>query len=520
METIHSSPVTSAPRPSGPTLKSTNPATGEVLGEVPIHTAEEVRQAVARARAAQESWGLLSVTERCRRLGWFKEALVTRAEELSDLIARENGKPRFEALTNEVLVVAVIATYYTKNGPAILAPHELDLQLFKQKKAYVHRPPLGVVGILSPWNMPLSIAMCDTFAALIAGNAVVVKPSEVTPLVVLRAKEIYDAAGLPPDLFQVVTGGPQTGAALVDGGVDKIVFTGSVAGGRKVGAACGERLIPCTLELGGKAAAIVCDDADLERAARAIVWGGFANNGQVCVGVERVLAHESIHDRLAERVVELASRIRQGDPTTDEIDVGAITFPRQIEVAERLIADAVAKGATVRVGGKRPSRPGQFFEPTVLTGCTEDMAVMREEIFGPVVPILKVADEREAIRIANDSPLGLAGYVFTKNRERGLRLAEQVRAGCVQVNDVLTGFAIPEAPFGGVKTSGVGRVHGKEGLLAMTETRVVSYERFGAFEKDPTWFPYSNKAYRLALKAGRLMFGPGGIFERIGSALG
>lgn len=522
---MHTIPTTSTvpstpARPAGQTIKSYAPSTGELIGEVPVFGPEEVRQVVARARAAQESWGLLSVGERCRRLGWFKEALVTRAEEVADLLSRETGKPRIEALTHELVVVADLVGFYAKRAPEYLAPHELDLHLLKQKKAYVHHPPLGVIGVLSPWNFPFSIPVGDVVAGLVAGNAVVLKPSEMTPLIALRAKEIFDDAGLPPDLFQVVTGGPQTGAALIDAGVDKIVFTGSVAGGRKVAAACGERLIPCTLELGGKAAAIVCEDADLERAARAIVWGGFANNGQVCVSVERVLAVDAIHDKLAERVVELASKLRQGDPQTEEVDLGAITFPRQIEVAEKLIADAVGKGATVRVGGKRPTRPGQFFEPTVLTGCTEKMDVMREEIFGPVVPIMRVRDESEAIRIANDSPLGLAGYVFTRDGERGRRLAEQIRAGSVQINDVLTTYAIAEAPFGGVKASGIGRVHGREGLLSMCETRVVSYERFGAFEKEPTWFPYTNKAYRIALKATRFMFGPGGLLERVGSVLG
>ena len=521
MQTIQSSPIVASARPAGSagSIDSVNPATGEVLGSVPVLGAEEVRQAVARARAAQESWGLLSVGERCRRLSWFKDALVTRAEEVADLLSRETGKPRIEALTHEILIVADLVAFYAKKAPVWLAPQELDLHLMKQKKAYVHYPPLGVVGILSPWNFPFSIPIGDVMGALVAGNAAVLKPSEVTPLIALKAKEIYDAVGLPPDLFQVVTGGPQTGAALIDGGVDKVVFTGSVAGGRKVAAACGERLIPCTMELGGKAAAIVCDDADLERAARAIVWGGFANNGQVCVSVERVLAVDEIHDALVSRVVELASKLRQGDPGTEEVDVGAITFPRQLEVAERLVADAVAKGATVRVGGKRPSRRGQYFEPTVLTDCTENMDVMREEIFGPVVPIMRVRNEREAIRIANDSHLGLAGYVFTKDRDRGKRIAEQIRAGSVQVNDVLSTYAIAEAPFGGVKASGFGRVHGREGLLSMCETRCVNYDRFGSFEKEPTWFPYTNKAYRIALKAGRLMFGPGGLLERVGSAL-
>ncbi|MBI2896345.1 MAG: aldehyde dehydrogenase family protein [Deltaproteobacteria bacterium] len=520
METLHRSNAAPVKSISGTGIKSTNPASGEVLGEVPNAGPEEVRIAVARARAAQESWGLLSVAERSRRLFWFRDAIVTRSEEIVDLLTRETGKPRIEALTHEILVVADLITFYAKHAADILAPRQIGLHLMKHRRSYVHHAPLGVVGVISPWNFPFSIPLSETVTALFVGNAVVVKPSEVTPLIALKAKEIYDAAGLPPDLFQVVTGDGRTGAALIDAGVDKIVFTGSVAGGRKVAAACGERLIPCTMELGGKAAAIVCEDADLERTARAIVWGGFANNGQVCVSVERVLAVDAVHDRLVDRVVELTGKLRQGDPSYDEVELGAITFPRQIENAERLIADAVSKGATVRTGGKRVAGKGLFFEPTVLTGCTTQMDVMKEEIFGPVVPIMKVPDEREAIRIANDSRLGLAGYVFTRDRDRGKRLAEQIRAGSVQVNDVLTSYGVTDAPFGGVKDSGFGRVHGPEGLLAMCEVRHVNLDRFSPMKREPTWYPYSNKSYRVALKAIRFMFGPGGVLERVTSILG
>jgi succinate-semialdehyde dehydrogenase/glutarate-semialdehyde dehydrogenase len=496
-------------------IKSYAPATGEEIGEVPIRTATEVRDAVQRARVAQEAWGLLPIEERCERILRFRDAIVDRAEEIVELLVRECGKPRAEALTHEVMVTVDLATYFAKRASKILAPREIDLHLLKHRRSYVHYAPRGVVGIISPWNFPFVIPIGDSIAALIAGNAVVLKPSEVTPLIALRAKDIYDSAGLPDDLFQVVTGDGSTGAALIDAQPDKVVFTGAVATGRRVAAACGERLIPCTVELGGKAAAIVCADADLERAARGIVTGGFANSGQVCISVERVYAHASVYDSLVQRIGELTRELRQGDPDAYTTDVGAIIFPKQIEVAERLIAEAVEKGAKLEAGGKRREGKGQFFEPTVLSGCTQDMAVMREEIFGPVIPIMKVGDEDEAVRLANDSHLGLMGYVFTRDRDKGRRLAERIRSGTVMVNDVLTAYAAPEAPFGGVKESGFGRVHGEEGLRDLCEVRHVNYDRVTLGSREPLWYPYGERSYKAAMKGLRLLFRRGSAVQKI-----
>ncbi len=502
-------------KPKSGVIVSYSPATGEPVGEVPIQSAEDVRAAVARAREAQRAWALLPIEERCTRILAFRDAIVDRAEEVIDIIVAECGKPRFEALSHEVMLVADLATYYAKRAPRILAPREIELHLLKHRRSYVHYAPRGVVGIISPWNFPFIIPMGDTIAALIAGNAVVVKPSEVTPLIATKAKEIYDAAGLPDDLFQVVTGDGSTGAALIDAHPDRVVFTGAVSTGRRVAAACGERLIPCTMELGGKAPALVCSDADVERAARAIVTGGFANSGQVCISVERVYAHASVYDRVVERVTELTKCLRQGDPTSYETDVGAIIFPKQMDIAEKLITDALDRGAKLETGGKRVKGEGQFFEPTVLSGCTQDMAVMREEIFGPIVPIMKVGDENEAVELANDSHLGLMGYVFTKDRDKGRRLAERVRAGTVMVNDVLTAYASPEAPFGGVKDSGFGRVHGEEGLREMCEVRHVSYDRVSLGARDPLWHPYGERTYKATLKGLRLLFRGGSPVQKI-----
>lgn len=500
-------------------VRSYAPATGELLGEAPVMGAQEVRAVVERARRAQEAWGLLPVEERCERIVRFRDALVDRAEEVVDLLSRETGKPRHEALAHEVMLIADLVTFYAKNAPRWLAPREIPLHLLKHRKSYVHYAPRGVIGVVAPWNFPLALAFGDAIAALVTGSAAVIKPSEVTPLIALKGKEIWDSTGLPEDLLGVVTGFGPTGAALIDAGIDKLVFTGSVATGKRVAAACAERLIPCVLELGGKAPLVACADADIERTARAIVIGGFANSGQVCISVERVYAHERIHDQLVDRVVSLASGLKQGDPMKDFVDVGAIIFPRQIEVAEKHIADAVEKGAVVRAGGRRADGPGQFFQPTILTGCDHRMTVMTEEIFGPIVPFMKVASEEEAIRLANESHLGLNAYVFTADRDKGRRMAERIQAGSVVVNDVLVNYGLPEAPFGGTKQSGYGRVHGEDALRDMAEVRHVNYDRIKPVSRDPLWYPYTAKSFRWMVRGLRAMFSGGGIVQRLSELL-
>lgn len=502
------------------TIKSWAPATGELLGEVRVSTREDVTAAAVRARKAQAAWAVLPIEERCERLLRLRDAVVDRADELVEVLSRECGKPRSDCLAHEITITVDLLTYYCKNAARILAPHEIGLHLLKHKKSSITYAPKGVIGVISPWNFPLVIPMGDVIAALVAGNAVVVKPSEVTPLTLQKAKEIFDGTGMPEDLFTVVYGYGDTGQALIESGIQKLVFTGGVETGRRVAAACGENLVPCILELGGKAPLIACADCDVERTARAIVFGGFANAGQACISVERVYAHEAIHDALVVRVTEITRALRQGDPQGDEVvDVGAITFPRQIEVAERHIQDAVAKGAKVACGGGRRDGGGQFFEPTVLTGCDHTMTVMKEEIFGPIVPIQKVTCEDEAVRLANDSHLGLNAYVFTKNREKGKRLALRVEAGSVVVNDVLINYGASETPFGGIKQSGFGRVHGDDALREMSDARHVFAGRVPEPSSDPFWFPYSSKSYRWQMRMLRALFSGGGLVARISKLL-
>ncbi|NUP05850.1 MAG: aldehyde dehydrogenase family protein [Polyangiaceae bacterium] len=496
-------------------IKSYAPATGELLGEVPVMGPDAVRAAVDRARRAQVAWGALTVEDRCKRVLRFRDAIVDREEELTDLLSRETGKPLQEALVHEVSATATVATYFAKKGPEILAPRDVPLALLKHRKAVLHYVPRGVVACITPWNFPFYMPFRDIFLALIAGNAVVLKPSEVTPLIALKAKDLWDQCGMPADLFQVVTGYGPTGAAVIDAGVNFVVFTGGVATGRRVAAACGERLIPCVMELGGKAPLVVCRDADVELAARGAVFGGFSNAGQVCISVERVYAHKDVADALTKRMTELTKGLRVGDPSSRSVDVGAIIFPKQIEVAEDHIKDAVSKGAKVLAGGKRVQSTGQFFEPTLLGDCNHSMTVMTEEIFGPIVPIMKVDSDEEAVRLANQSHLGLNAYVFTKDRDYGERIAQRIEAGSVLVNDVLTNGGCPETPFGGIKQSGFGRVMGDDSLREMCDVRHVNVERVGIGSDNPMWFPYSDKGLSLARKATKLLFGGGGLLKKL-----
>jgi succinate-semialdehyde dehydrogenase/glutarate-semialdehyde dehydrogenase len=484
-------------------IVSCDPSTGESVGRVTIATQPEVRAAVERARAAQKAWGGLSVRERCRRLVPFRDALRANAESIVELLSRECGKTRHEALVHEVVNLLHLTGYFLDRAPEILAPKKIPVRLFKQRASYLHYAPRGVVAVISPWNFPLAIAGGEIVMALLAGNGVVHKPSEVTPLVADRMRAIYLEAGLPADLYQVVHGRGATGAQLIDAQPDYLHFTGSTATGRKIGAACGERLIPCALELGGKAPAIVCADADLDRTAQALVWGSFANQGQVCASVERVYVHAAIYDALLDKVVTLTRRLRLGAPRQPEVDAGVMTWERQVEIVEQRIADAVGRGARVEIGGAR--RDGLGFQPTILTNVKQDMDVVQKEIFGPVMPIVRVDDEAEAVRLANDSALALLAYVFTTDRDKGRRLAEQLVAGTVMVNDCILTHAIPETPWAGLKASGIGRAHSDEGLRDLCQERHVNYDRV-ALPRELWWYPYSDKLYRRALGALKWIF--------------
>ena len=472
-------------------LRLRNPATLELIDEIEVQTAGDVRAAVESARKAQPEWAALKVAERGRILSRAIPVLLARQEEFLDVIVRETGKPRAEALAVEIMAACDAIQFWAKRAPRILADRKLSMHLLKTKKLCIAYRPLGVVGIITPWNFPLMLALNPTIQALMAGNAVVLKPSEVTPFSGLLIQELLRSTRLPDGVFQLLLGDGETGAALVDAGVNKISFTGSVRTGRKVGEACGRNLVPCTLELGGKDPMIVCADADLERAANGAVFGAFSNAGQICVSTERVYVVEEVADAFTQKVVEKTGMLRQG--ASGEFDVGPMIWPTQLEIVSRHVEDARSRGATVLTGGRRnPELAGLFYEPTVLTGVTHEMAVMREETFGPVLPIMRVRDEEEALRLANDSRYGLNANIWTRDRRKGERLARAVQSGSVVVNDCMLTYGATESPFGGLKESGIGQVNGETGLRGFCHAQSIIIDRFGA-KNEFLWYPYSAK---------------------------
>jgi acyl-CoA reductase-like NAD-dependent aldehyde dehydrogenase len=486
-------------------LRLSNPATLEALGEIEVSNAADVRSAVERARKAQPEWAALRFGERARFLEGALRRLVADQDRYGLVIERETGKPPSEVLGAELIPACDALRFYGRRAKHFLADRRIPLHLLKTKKLQISYRPLGVVGIITPWNFPFVLALNPCVQALMAGNAVLLKPSEVAPFSGQLVAELFDAAGLPEGVLQCLSGDGETGAVLVEAGVDKISFTGSVATGRQVAEACARQLIPCTLELGGKDPMVVCADADLERAANGAVYGAFANAGQVCVSTERVYVVDSVAEAFTRKVLEKTAELRQGPD--GEADVGPIIAASQLDVIDRHVADAVAKGARVLAGGRRnPDADGLYYEPTVLCDATHDMAVMREETFGPVLPIMRVRDEDEALAYANDSRFGLNANVWTRDKRRGTRLAKAIHSGSVVVNDCMITYGLPESPFGGRKDSGIGQVNGEIGLRSYCYAQSIVVDRLGS-KSESTWFPYSARKARRLKRLMRLLWG-------------
>ena len=473
-------------------IASVNPATGEILRELDCAGEREVEAVVARARAAQPAWASLGLRRRIALVREFQKKLLEKKSEIAAVITREAGKPLAESLVTEVLVVLDAARFLIDNAWNLLRdePVAHGNLATKLKRGCLVREPHGVVGIISPWNYPFSIPATETLTALVAGNAVVLKPSELTPLVALELASLLYAAGLPKDVFQVVIGEGSAGAALINSPIDKLVFTGSVATGKRIAAAAAERLLPVVLELGGKDPMLVLDDANVDVASSAAVWGAFVNAGQACLSVERCYAHRSLYEAFAQACAEKAKRLRVGNGMDANTDLGPMIHQRQVRIVESHIEDAKARGARVLAGGTRlPELGTNFFAPTVLAGVTHDMRIMREETFGPVLPIMAFADDNEAVQMANDSEYGLAASIWTRDSTRGERLARRIHAGTVMVNDVISCFGISEAPHGGVKASGVGRTHGRFGLDEMVRVKYLDVDRMPGMKKV-WWYGY------------------------------
>lgn len=479
-------------------MKLASPATGAPIGEITVTTPDEVRAAVRRARAAQPAWEATGFDGRRRYMEKALKALLGRQEEFIDVIVRETGRSRMETIMMEIFPACDSLSYYGKKAKKILADQKVPLHLLRNKKMVLTFRPLGVIGIITPWNGPFILSLNPTVQALMAGNTVVLKPSEVTPFSGKLVAELFRDAGLPENVVNVVEGDGETGAALVDSGVDKISFTGSVRTGRKIGEACGRSLTPCTLELGGKDPMIVCADADVVRAANGAVFGAMMNSGQFCSSTERVYVVEAVADEFIRRVVEKVKTLKLG--TSGDFDLGPIIWPNQLEIIERHVDDAVAKGAKLLAGGKRAPEFGKhFYEPTVLVDVTHDMALMREETFGPILPIVRVRDENEALRLANDCIYGLAANVWTKDKDKAVRLAKRIEAGAVCVNDSAITYGVTEAPFGGRKASGVGQVNGDAGLKSYCFAQPIVLDRFG-LKEEQMWYPYTGEKVKVLQK--------------------
>ncbi|HEV3468956.1 MAG TPA: aldehyde dehydrogenase family protein [Pyrinomonadaceae bacterium] len=519
MATRISEAQTAAPQAETPReVISYDPATGEEVGRVPLATSEEVAAAVERARAAQKGWGAHSFRERAAVVMRARALVLEEMDEVAALISRESGKPSAEALAMEVVPTLDLMQFFARRTARMLRPEKLDIGLYRfmgRTSTVVYRP-LGVVGIISPWNFPWAIPLGEVVMALMAGNSVVLKPSELTPFVALKIGEVFRRAGLPAGVLEVLTGDGRTGAALTEAGVDKIMFTGSVATGRRVAEAAARRLTPVVLELGGKDPMIVFEDADLSAAAGAAVWGAFANSGQACASVERCYVQESVAEDFTARVVRLVKSLRQDLGAREGTDLGAMSSERQLRTVEEHVSDAVARGARVLAGGRRlkdAPAGGCFHEPTVLAGVDHSMAVMREETFGPVLPLMTFKTEEEAVRLANDSEFGLTASVWTRDLRKGRRVASRIEAGTVMVNEVLYTHGIAQAPWGGVKQSGLGRTHGRLGLLEMVAPHHIHVNRL-ALLQDVWWFNYTPGAAALFRSLAR-RFATGSLLQTL-----
>ena len=491
------------------TLESFNPATGELIGSVPTIVPEEVQGVVDDVARIQPAWAELPVKTRGAYLKRAADALLDDIDEIAKLLSEEQGKPLTEAYTMELLPTVDALHWCAKAGPKILADEKVAMtQAFAlTKKARFSYEPMGVVGVIAPWNYPWSIPFGEVAIALMAGNGVVLKPASLTPLLGERIRDVFEKGGLPEGLIRVVHGGGRIGDALCRSSAAKIFFTGSVEVGRKVGEVCASDLKGSVLELGGKDPMIVCSDADMGNAVSGAVWGGFANAGQTCSGIERVYVMRDVADRFIEGVVREAEKLQVGNQLDWDTAIGPMTSEEQYEIVCELISDAVASGATKHCGGPvdPPGLSGKFVAPTVLTGINHETRIMREEIFGPVLPIMGVDSEQEAIELANDSEFGLGASVWTKDRQRGARIARRIESGMVWINDHSFSHGTCQCAWGGVKDSGLGRSHSKFGFYECVNIKQNVCEP--GLARDFWWHPYDRTLGEAVKASAKILYG-------------
>ena len=488
------------------TLECINPVTHERIATLSVASEKEIQAKISLVKQGVEFWQALCLKERARYLSRVRKHLISKMDEVMDIIMKETGKTDFDSFL-EILTTSEIMRFVSKKGPFILSPRKRKTGLLKSKRGSVQYVPYGVVGIISPWNYPLILTGGPVVEALMAGNGVILKPSEYTPLTVLKMKEIFDESGFPSDLLQVVFGAGEVGRQIVNSPETKLIcFIGSVEVGRKIAVACAEQLKPVILELGGKDPVIVLEDADLERAARAVVWGGFHNAGQTCISVERVYVEESVAGPFIERVTELSHNVRWG-PGETKRDIGSMTTDRQAEKVRLQILDAKKKGAKILLGeGDDSKSNGLYIQPTVVVDVDQTMEIMNEETFGPVIAISKVRDANEALEKANSLEFGLNASIFTGSGLKARKMANKIQAGNICINDVLSNYFCPELPFGGVGASGLGRLQGIEGIRSFAQVQTVCEDRLG-LKKELWWFPVSDMAKKVFRSLAKFRYG-------------
>jgi acyl-CoA reductase-like NAD-dependent aldehyde dehydrogenase len=513
----------SAPPASGngasaesPAIDVHRPADGSIIRQVPVDSPERVAEVVARVRASQPEWESIGVSGRRRWLDRLRDWMIENESRLADVMQEETGKVRAEAEQEAPFLCGTI-NYYGQHAAEFLAeesptPHILPLKVKRLRIVY---RPYPVVGIISPWNFPMILAFDDAIPALLAGAAVVIKPSEFTPLAVMEVVRGWKEDIGGPDVLDVVNGLGETGGALVDE-VDYVQFTGSDRTGKVVMKRAADTLTPVSLELGGKDPLIVLRDADLERAVNATASGGLANSGQICISVERVYVEEPVYDEFVARLTDAVGKLRQGiDGRSHGSDVGAMATPAQTDVVADHVEDARSKGARVLTGGRRKDGPGDWYEPTVIADVDHSMKVMTDETFGPVIPVMKVRDADEAVRMANDSRYGLSASVFTGSVSEGEAIARRIEAGAVNVNDVLTNYFAMGVPMGGWKDSGIGFRHASYGMKKFARPESIVIPRIKQGKRDPLWFPYTSMRRKLVNRVNR-MINARGIRNRFG----
>ncbi|MCB2187070.1 MAG: aldehyde dehydrogenase family protein [Deltaproteobacteria bacterium] len=499
-----------------------NPATGEEIGRSPLNSVGDVHQAVARGQNAQPFWAGTPLEERIAALRAVRDHLAAHADELAAVISQDNGKTRTDALAAEVLPAAMALTYYCKHARRFLTDRRLTPGniLLANKRPKLVRIPFGVVGIISPWNYPFAIPFSEVVMALLAGNAVILKVASETQLVGRALERALAAAGLPSGVFTHLNlPGRVAGEAFLEAGVDKLFFTGSVRVGKQLMAKAAETLTPLSLELGGNDAMIVAADADLKRAANGAVWAGLQNCGQSCGGVERIYVHREVYPRFLELLGERVRALRIGVDTDHNLDLGAMTTTRQMDLVRAHVDDALAQGAEIFSRADPPAGlTGNFLPALVLTKVTHDMRVMREETFGPVLGVMEVGDLEEALELANDSDLGLTASVWSKNTKEAEKLARRIRAGAVTINDHLMSHGLAETPWGGFKESGLGRTHGELGFAEMTEPQVIVHDIMPFVKKDMWWHPHSKAVYQGLGGIVQMLYGKG-LGKRLGGMM-